>query len=308
MLRGQGLDYVAMMSGMVAEWLTVRTGDGRNLEVLRDGPSDGRPLVFHSGTPSAAVGFPALSDAVAELGWQLVTWSRPGYSASTAYAGRSVADVTTDTAAVLDHLGQHRFVTLGWSGGGPHALACAALMPDRCDAAATLAGVAPYPAEGLDWLAGMGPENLEEFGAAIDSPAAISAFLEAQVPARTEITGEQVADSLGGLIDEVDRAALTGDFADMMALSLRRAVSTGVAGWRDDDLAFVKPWGFDVADIAVPVSVWQGAHDRMVPYEHGVWLATHIPGSRAHLRDDEGHLSLVSQLPRILADLDDLTD
>jgi len=291
---------------MATEWLTVRTGDGRDLEVLRDGPPDARPLVFHSGTPSGAVEFPALSDAVAELGWQLVTWSRPGYGASTAYAGRSVADVTTDTAAVLDHIGRHRFVALGWSGGGPHALACAALMPDRCDAAAVLAGVAPYPADGLDWLAGMGPENVEEFGASLESVPTITTYLEAQVPDLASVTGEQVADSFGGLIDEVDRAALTGDFADMLAASVRKAVASGIAGWRDDDLAFVQPWGFDLGDIAVPVAVWQGAHDRMVPYGHGTWLAAHIPGARAHLHDDEGHLSIVNQLPRILKDLDDL--
>jgi len=291
------------MTGMAAEWSGVRTKDGRDLEVLRDGPPGARPLIYHSGTPTAAVEFPPLADAAADRGWQLVTWSRPGYGDSTPNPGRSVADVTTDTAAVLDHLGQDSFVTLGWSGGGPHALACAALMPDRCAAAATLAGVAPYPAEGLDWLAGMGPENVEEFGASIESPVALTIYLEAQVPDLAEVTGEQVAEMLGGLIDEVDRAALTGDFADMLAAALRRAVSSGIAGWRDDDLAFAKPWGFDLSDITVPVSVWQGAHDRMVPYAHGTWLAAHIPGAHVHLHADEGHLSLASQLPRILDDL-----
>lgn len=301
------------MAGMAAEWLTVRTSDGRDLEVLRDGPPDAMPLVYHSGTPSGAVEFPALSDAVAELGWQLVTWSRPGYGASTAYAGRTVADVTTDTAAVLDHLGQDRFVTLGWSGGGPHALACAALMAERCDAATILAGVAPYPAEGLDWLAGMGPENVAEFELTLaaldgspDATAALRSSVEKDAADLADVTGEQVAGSLGGLIDEVDRAALTGELADMLAASFRQAVSSGIEGWYDDDIAFARPWGFDLGDIAVPVSVWQGRHDRMVPYEHGVWLAKHIPGSRAHLLDDEGHVSVIGKLPRILDDLDDL--
>ena len=301
------------MAGMAAEWLTVRTGDGRDLEVLRDGPPDGRPLVFHSGTPSGAVEFPPITDAAVDRGWQLVTWSRPGYGASTAYAGRTVADVTTDTAAVLDHLGQDRFVTLGWSGGGPHALACAALMPDHCAAATSLAGVAPYPAEGLDWLAGMGPENVKDFELNLEAldgkPGSIAAFrksLEDAAEEMAEVTGEQLADAYGGLIDEVDRAALIEDFAEMLATSFRRSVASGVAGWYDDSLAFVKPWGFDLADITVPVSVWQGAHDLMVPYAHGTWLVAHIPGARAHLFDDEGHLSLVGQLPRILDDLDDL--
>ena len=148
-------------------------------------------------------------------------------------------------AAILDHLGLDRFVTLGWSGGGPHALACAALLPDRCRAAASLAGVAPFDADGLDFLAGMGPENVEEFGAAAESRAALEAFLErARAATATDITGEQVADALGGLIDDVDRAALTGELADVAGGDVpARALDLGLAGWRDDDLAFVAAVG-----------------------------------------------------------------
>jgi pimeloyl-ACP methyl ester carboxylesterase len=109
--------------------------------------------------------------------------------------------------------------------------------------------------------------------------------------------------ALGGLVDDVDRAALTGEFAEAVAGMVRRALSAGVAGWRDDDLAFVKPWGFDLEEITVPVSIWHGAHDRMVPVAHGRWLAAHVPGARVRVYDDEGHLSLIQQLPRILDDL-----
>ena len=243
--------------------------------------------------------------AVAGRGWQLVTYSRPGYAGSTRHEGRSVADAAADVATILDSLGIDHFVTLGWSGGGPHALACAALLPERCDGAATLAGVAPYDAEGLDFLAGMGPENVEEFGAAARSRAELDAFLGTFAEALADTTPEGLADSLGGLIDDVDRAALaTGELAEMLATSVRRAVSAGIDGWRDDDLAFVRDWGFDLGAISVPVSVWQGAHDRMVPFAHGRWLAAHIPGAREHLYDDEGHLSLVGS--RCRAILDDL--
>jgi pimeloyl-ACP methyl ester carboxylesterase len=281
---------------------TVAVG-GRELEVLRHGAPDGFPLVFQCGTPNAPDEFPQLFDAVSERGWQLVAHARPGYARSTRHEGRSVADVAGDVAVVLDHFGLGEFVVLGWSGGGPHALACAALLPDRCRAAASLAGVAPYEAEGLDFLAGMGPENVEEFGAAARSRDELIAFLEPFAAGLREITGAQVADELGGLIDHVDRGALTGEFAETMARMLRRAVSTGIDGWFDDDLAFVKPWGFDLASITVPVSIWQGAHDKMVPFAHGQWLAAHVPNARVHLYDDEGHLSLVDQLPRILDDL-----
>ena len=273
------------------------------LEVMRHGPKDGRVLVFHVGTPNAPDAFPLLTDALDERGWQLVAYARPGYAGSTRREGRSVADAASDVAAILDALGLDRFVTIGWSGGGPHALACAALLQDRCEAAAIVAGVAPFDADGLDFLAGMGPENVEEFGLAATSRAGLEAFLEAELDGHRDVTGEQLADALGGLVSDVDRAALTGDFADGLARLMRRGVSAGTAGWLDDDLAFAKPWGFDLRAIATPASIWHGAQDLMVPFAHGEWLAAHIPGARVHLYDDEGHISLVQQLPRILDDL-----
>src|SRR5690348_3773916 len=154
------------------------TISGRRLEVLVEGPEGAPGLVFHSGTPSAAVRFPPLSEVAAAHGLRLVTWSRPGYAGSDPAQGRSVADVAADTAAVLAALGMGEFVTVGWSGGGPHALACAALLPGRCLAAASMAGVAPYQAEGLDWSQGMGSENLAEFQAALAGPAELTRFLE----------------------------------------------------------------------------------------------------------------------------------
>lgn len=290
----------------MAETITVRTPDGRDLEVLQIGPAGGAPFVLHVGTPSAARDIPQVNRAARERGLRTVIYSRPGYATSTPAPGRSVAAAAADTRAVLDALDLDRFVTLGWSGGGPHALACAALLPGRCLAAATLAGVAPYPADGLNWLAGMGEENVTEFNAARAGEKELTAFLSAEAPGLATVTGAEVASALGGLVSDVDKAALTGDFADALAGSFRRAVSTGIAGWRDDDLAFVRPWGFALSDITVPVSVWQGGQDRMVPYAHGTWLAERIPGVRVHLYDDEGHLSLVNQFGRILDDLLDL--
>jgi pimeloyl-ACP methyl ester carboxylesterase len=284
---------------------SVRMPDGRELEVVRHGPPDAFPLVFQCGTPNAPDDFPQLFDAVDARGWQLVAHARPGYAGSTRQPGRSVADIAADVAAILDAYGLDRFAVLGWSGGGPHALACAALLPDRCTSAASLAGVAPFAADGLDFLAGMGPENVDEFGAAADDHERLARLLSEFAAAMRDIGGEEVAASLGGLVDDVDRAALTGVFADTMARMLRRALSTGTDGWFDDDLAFVKPWGFDLETIRVPVSVWQGAHDMMVPFAHGQWLAAHIPGAQVHLYEDEGHLSLVQQLPRILDSLSD---
>ena len=260
--------------------------------------------MFHSGTPSAAVPFAPLVEAAADAGLRLVTWSRPGYGDSGPAPGRTVADVAADTAAVLDELGVGEFVTLGWSGGGPHALACAALLPGRCVAAATLAGVGPYGADGLDWLAGMGEENVEEFSLALRGEDALTPWLREQARALAAVTAEDIARSLGGLVSPVDTASLTGEFAEYLAATFRRAVSTGVAGWRDDDLAFVRDWGFDLAAIDVPVSVWQGHQDLMVPPSHGRWLADRLPKARDHVHPGEGHLSLaVGAMDRIVADL-----
>lgn len=265
------------------------------------------PLVFHWGTPSAAVWFEPLARATAQAGLRLVTYSRPGYAGSSPRTGRTVADAAADVAAILDALGADTFVTMGWSGGGPHALACAALLPDRCTAAASLAGVAPFDAEGLDWLAGMGSENVDEFSAAIEGEVALGVALEKMARDLQAIQGADVVTALGGLVSEVDKRALTGEFADTLAESFRRAVSAGIAGWRDDDLAFTRSWGFDLDTIRRPVAVWQGGQDRMVPFSHGEWLAAHIPTAHVHFHPDEGHLSLgVAALDRIVADLAEL--
>lgn len=281
----------------------VTTPDGRTLEVLVTGPDDGLPLVYHSGTPSAAVPWPALDRVAQAQNVRAVTWSRPGYAGSTEQPGRSVADVAADTVTVLDFLRVDEFVTLGWSGGGPHALACAALLPRRCLAAATLAGVAPYDADGLDFLAGMGEENVLEFGAALEGRETLEAALSEMSSGLTSVTPDQVAESFGGLVSEVDKQALHGELPEYVAASLAASGSTGIAGWRDDDLAFTRPWGFGVDDIAVPVALWQGGADRMVPFSHGRWLAAHVPGAQAHLLEDEGHLSLVLRLVEVVADL-----
>jgi pimeloyl-ACP methyl ester carboxylesterase len=278
--------------------------DGRALEVLTAGPPDGMPVVFHHGTPFPAVAYPAAAQSVAARGARLVYWSRPGYAGSTARRGRRVADVADDAREVLDRLGHDRFVTIGWSGGGPHALACAALVADRCAAATVIAGVAPYDAEGLDFLDGMGPENIEEFALAEAGGAPFDDFLARESAHLTTLSGPDVAEALGGLVSDVDKAALTGVFADFMARSLAAGGAGGPAGWHDDDVAFLGDWGFDLDAVRCPVAIWQGGEDRMVPYAHGVWLASHVPGARPHLLPDEGHVSLcVGAFDHILDDL-----
>jgi pimeloyl-ACP methyl ester carboxylesterase len=285
----------------------VRTADGRDIEYLTAGPDDGLPLVVHEGTPVGLSLNARLASAAVERNLRVVLAARPGYEASTPRPGRIVADVVPDTAAVLDALGAGEYLSIGFSGGGPHTLACAALAHGRCLAAASVAGVAPNGAAGLDFLAGMGPENIEEFGLAARGADALTPFLDKEAEALGAITGEQIVAALGGLISGADAGVLTGEFAADLAKGLRGAVRNGIAGWRDDDLAFVADWGFPVEVAAGQVAIWQGDQDNMVPFAHGRWLAAHIPGARAHLEPGAGHLTMtVTAIGRILDDLLDL--
>src|SRR5579863_7750337 len=201
----------------------VRTADGRDIEYLTAGPENGLPLVIHEGTPVGLSLNARLANAATGRNLRAVLVARPGYEASTPRPGRTVADVVQDTAAVLDALGAGEYVSIGFSGGGPHTLACAALADGRCLAAASVAGVAPYAAEGLDFLAGMGPENIEEFGLAVRGADALTPFLDKEAQALGAITGEQIVAALGGVISGADAAVLTGDFAADLAKGRRGA-------------------------------------------------------------------------------------
>ncbi|MFN3538673.1 MAG: alpha/beta fold hydrolase [Rhodococcus sp. (in: high G+C Gram-positive bacteria)] len=284
----------------------VRTADGRSLEVLDTGPAEAFPLVYHHGTPQGAVPFPTLERAAAEQGLRLVSYWRPGYGASSPRPNGAttaqVADDAVDTAAVLDHLGIGEFLTIGWSGGGPRALACAAMLPRRCLAAACCVGIAPAAEYDGDIRDGMAEENIDEYTAVFAGVEALETFLDVR-KGFFGVTPDQVAAGLGALAPPVDRAALTDDLTEYLAASVNAAGRQGIVGWRDDDLTHTRPWGFDTSSIRTPVSIWQGSLDTMVPFAHARWLAANVAGAQAHLIEGEGHISLMSQLPAILKDL-----
>lgn len=266
-------------------------------------------LIYHHGTPAAGPLEPDMIAAAQAQGFTLVELVRPGYGQTSRQPGRTVADVVPLVTALADHLGFDRFVTLGWSGGGPHALATAALLPDRCAGALSLAGVGPYGADDLDFLAGMGEDNIAEFGAALAGPGQLGEFLTSASTDLCEVTADEVVGALRSLLPAVDQAYLTGEQGEQMAAEIRWSLAHGIWGWFDDDVAFCRPWGFDLADIGCPVQVWQGTDDLMVPFAHGRWLAERIPGAVAELRAGEGHLSLADAalregLARLRSDLD----
>src|SRR6202012_4211635 len=251
---------------MQTERLTIALTDGRTVEVVALGPPGAIPLVAHHGTPGGAwaASRPSTSEGP-RRGLRAIPFARPGYSRSSPRPGRRVANVATDVAEILDALGAETFITHGTSGGGPHALACAYLLPGRCRAAASISGVAPRDAAGLDWAGGMGPENIEEFGAAESSPSDLTAFLEKEAAALGSVTGGDIITGLGGLIDDADKAVLTGGDADHMAAALRAGGARGVAGWYEDDMAFVSDWGFERGPDTAVVRGVPGADDPPAP-------------------------------------------
>jgi pimeloyl-ACP methyl ester carboxylesterase len=262
----------------------VELADGRLLHAYDTG-GDGPVVYWHHGTPNIGVPPEPLFEAADRLGIRWLSHSRPGYGASTPAPGRSVGSVAADVAAVADAAGAGRFAVMGHSGGGPHALACAALLPARVTAAVSISGLAPYEPStegGFDWFAGMAEGSAGSLGAAREGRAA----KERQVKAAT---GEE---DIGFNPD--DWAALASDWAWFDQV-VPPALLMGPAGLIDDDLATAGAWGFDPAAITGPVLLIHGADDRMVPPSHSRWLAEHVPGAELRIIPAAGHITAMRQ-------------
>jgi pimeloyl-ACP methyl ester carboxylesterase len=273
----------------------VTTADGRTLTVREGGDAAGIPVLTMSGTPGSSTLYqPHVRDAE-ERGIRLFSYDRPGYGGSTRLEGRCAADAAADAVAVCDALGIERFCVWGISGGGPHALATAALLPGRVVAAAALASVAPYDADGLDFLHGMGEQNVEEFGVIFEGEEAHRASMERQRAELLSVTPDQLVEAWQTLLSPADSEVATGELAAFLLEHIRAGIEHSGEGWLDDDRAFVSPWGFDVGSIRVPLQLWHGEQDKFVPYAHGVWFAEHIPGVDARLSPEDGHLTLAER-------------
>jgi pimeloyl-ACP methyl ester carboxylesterase len=272
----------------------VQTADGRTLVVEDDGDPGGRPVLVHLGTPNSRHLYPPNVTDAAARGLRLICWDRPGYGGSTPQPGRTVADVAADARTICRALGLERVAMWGISGGGPHVLACAALLPGLVVAAASLASPAPYPADGIDWFAGMGQDNADDFRLVLSDRAAARAKVEFQREQMLAATAGDLADQLKTLLSPTDAAVLTGDVAEYLAYTSHEGLAPGSQGFWDDGVGVIEPWGFDLAGIAVPVLVMHGRDDQFVPFGHGEWLAGHVPGAEARLFDHDGHLTLLA--------------
>ena len=284
----------------------VDAGDGRRVEAMHTDVR-GRPVVVtHGGTPSGVTEWPRFDELAEAAGLAVVSCNRPGYGASTARPGRTVATVAEDTRAVLDHLGVHEFVSLGVSGGGPHALADGACLGARCRGVVDVAGLAPPDLDGLVFLEGMADDNRALFAAAVSGEGMpeLAEGLQAMVGS---VTAELLLEAGPTMFPAVDAAALAGPegpaLAEFFAAMTRAAFASGTAGLVDDMLALTRPWGFDLASIDVPVVVWHGELDENVPQSHGRAIAAAVPSSTTRFRPEHGHLSILLELPAIVDDL-----
>ncbi|MGP3632982.1 alpha/beta fold hydrolase [Streptomyces sp. 24-1644] len=278
----------------------IRTEDGRQLAVEHYGKPHGRPVFLLHGTPGSRLGPAPRGSVLYRLGVHLIAYDRPGYGDSDRLPGRPVAHVADDVAAIADALGIERFGVVGRSGGAPHALACAALLPDRTARTAALVGLAPRDAQGLDWFDGMTESNVREYTNAEAGARQLTAALEFRSatiradPAGmvAEMHSTLPASDRGIVADAGIRAMLTRNFAE--------GLRSSADGWVDDVMSFSTDWGFSPEDIASPVLLWHGEDDVFAPVSHTRWLAERIPGSELVVERGAAHFGALRVLTRVL--------
>jgi pimeloyl-ACP methyl ester carboxylesterase len=269
-------------------------GDGRKLRALERGDPAGKPVLVAHGTPGARLLYEPDVARAERQGIRLICYDRPGYGGSTGRPGRRVADCVDDVRAIAEHLGIDRLGVWGLSGGAPHAVACAALLPELVPAVAALACSAPWGAPGLDYLAGMGDLNVEDMRLMLKDPHAARAKLDDDRAEILTMTPSHLLEFLQSLLAPVDAETLSAERAEHLVEAWRLGLAPGTDGWFDDEAAFLAPWGFELEAIRTPVLLCHGRHDRFVPFGHGEWLARHIPGVDARLTEDDGHLTLTA--------------
>ncbi|MCG7418516.1 alpha/beta hydrolase [Microbacterium sp. ACRRU] len=240
-------------------------------------------LLWHHGSPQTGAILPPVQAAADARGLAVVSVARPAYAGSPRIPGRSVADVAAGLRPVMEALGVASVISVGASGGGPHAIACAAAMPGLVRRVVTFASPAPF--DGSDeWFAGM------------QAPQALRAAAEGEEARRrfAEIDEFDPASFV-----DADYAALDGEWASLGA-DVAASESYGIDGLLDDDLAFVRPWGFALDGVAASVLLVQGEEDRVIPPRHARFLSEALPHATVDLRPGDGHVSVLRHLSAVL--------
>jgi pimeloyl-ACP methyl ester carboxylesterase len=279
----------------------IPAADGRRLAVDSWGATDGKPILLLHGTPGSRSGPRPRASVLYRLGVRLICYDRPGYGKSDRQEGRKVADAAWDVLAIADYLGIKQFGVVGRSGGGPHALACAALLGDRVSAVAALVSAAPPDAEGLDWFAGMTNKNVDEYGKASVDAAGIASKLAGRADPEGLLNTlmEDMADPDHRIVDDFGiRKLLTDTYAE--------AFRNGAYGWIDDAVALSTPWGFELSAIEAPVLLWHGKDDVFHPVSHTQWLSRRIQDGHADskvlvdIQAGAAHFGAMEVLPEVL--------
>jgi pimeloyl-ACP methyl ester carboxylesterase len=265
------------------------TPDGRTLAFVERGSEHGIPVIASHGTPGSRLTRHRDPEIYERHGIRVIVYDRPGYGLSDPSPERSVADAAADIASIADVLGLERFAVMGGSGGAPHALACGALLGDRVLRVGALVTPAPSDDEGFDFFADLAEINVKEFRAALDGREAIDAHLQPYVGA-LESDPDAVLDEITADLPEIDRAIVAEpEIRAILRESFQEAVRQGVRGWADDDLAFAKPWGFELEDVKADVRLWQGELDVLAPRSHGEYVASRLPNAQFELLEGGGH-------------------
>ncbi|MFF3244032.1 alpha/beta fold hydrolase [Streptomyces sp. NPDC002870] len=279
----------------------IRTRDGRNLAVEHHGNPRGRPVFLLHGTPGSRLGPAPRSAVLYRLGVRLITFDRPGYGASDRLPGRRVASVVADVETIADELGIGEFAVVGRSGGAPHALACAALLPERTVRTASLVGLAPRDAQGLDWFAGMTESNVREYiNAAAGHHHVTAALTFRAVAIRADPTGS-VAEMRQGLPESDREIVADAGIRAMLVRNFAEGLRSSAGGWIDDVMAFSTDWEFRPEDISGPVLLWHGEDDVFAPVQHTRWLAERIPRAQLVVERGAAHFGALRVLTRILS-------
>ena len=279
----------ALGSSVMVTEKDLHLGRGRTLhyyDTCEDASDDRTPVFWMHGTPNLGSPPEPLFQAAAERGLRWVSYDRPGYGGSSPQPGRDVAAAAADVAGIADAIGARQFAVFGHSGGGPHALACGALLPGRVTAVVSASAPAPHGAPGLDWFAGWTGYGTGEQRAAAAGRAVLAQYLaSAEFDADSFIPADEEA--LGG------RWAWLGGVAGA-------AMEQGPDAMIDDLLASARPWGFDLAGITVPVLIMHGAADRMVPPSHADWLAANCSSAELRIVPGAGHITVLDSAPAAL--------
>ena len=279
----------------------VRTKDGRQLAVRVRGNPAGHPVFSLHGTPGSREGPHPKGGQLHGMGVRLISYDRPGYGRSDRKASRLVADAADDVRAIADYLDIDQFGVLGRSGGGPHALACAALLPHRVTRACALVSLAPPDAEGLNWFEGMADSNVAEYKSAATDPDQLAANLIATA-AKIRADPASLVSTLGPEMPEADRRVVAdAGIRAKLVKNFAEAVRDSADGWIDDALAFASPWDFDVSTIRVPVLLWHGEKDVFSPVAHTRWLAEQIPLAIRTIFPGKAHFGALEVVPDMLS-------